>query len=94
MRLLLLLTSLALGTASIFKKHDKGSELHYELQPKYHVRPQQGWLNDPNGPMFWGGVYHLFFQYNPTSLHWGDMHWYHLTSYDLLHWQHQPVQLY
>ena len=64
MRLLLVLTSLALGSASIFRKHDKASELHYEQQPKYHVRPQQGWLNDPNGPVFHGGKYHLFFQHN------------------------------
>ena len=86
MRLLLLSTSLALGTASIFKKHDKG-ELHYEAQPKYHVRPQQGWLNDPNGPVFHGGKYHLFFQHNEEDASWGNIVWGHATSVDLVKWE-------
>ena len=43
--------------------------------------------------MFFNGMYHLFFQYNPDGPKWGDMHWYHLTSTDLLHWKHQPVAL-
>jgi beta-fructofuranosidase len=83
---LLVLTSLALGTASIFKKHDKG-ELHYEAQPKYHVRPQQGWLNDPNGPVFHNGKYHLFFQHNEEDATWGNIVWGHATSADLVHWE-------
>jgi len=88
MRLLLLLsTSLALSTASIFKKHDKGSELHYEQQPKYHVRPQQGWLNDPNGPVFHNGKYHLFFQHNQEDASWGNIVWGHATSVDLVKWE-------
>ena len=89
MRLLLLVTSLALGTASIFRKHDKSSELHYEQQPKYHVRPQQGWLNDPNGPIYVDGKYHLFFQHNhdQEDASWGNIVWGHATSSDLVHWE-------
>ena len=90
MRFLLLLTSLTLGTALLtFKKHDKvdASELHYELQPKYHVRPQQGWLNDPNGPIFHNGKYHLFFQHNEHDASWGHIVWGHATSSDLVHWE-------
>ena len=89
MRLLVLLASLALSTASIFRKHDKGSELHYEQQPKYHVRPQQGWLNDPNGPVFHNGKYHLYFQHNhdQEDASWGNIVWGHATSSDLVHWE-------
>ena len=89
MRLLVLLASLTLGTASIFKKHDKvdAHELHYEQQPRYHVRPQQGWLNDPNGPVFHGGKYHLFFQHNEEDASWGNIVWGHAQSADLVHWE-------
>ena len=89
MRRLLVLTSLTLGTATFFKKHDKGdaSELHYEQQPKYHVRPQQGWLNDPNGPIYVDGKYHLFFQHNERDASWGNIVWGHATSSDLVHWE-------
>jgi beta-fructofuranosidase len=59
----------------------------------YHAQPLKNWLNDPNGPMWFNGVYHLFFQYNPEGYNWGDMHWYHMTSTDMLHWKHQPVAL-
>ena len=89
MRLLLVLTSLTLGTAALFKKHDKGdaSELHYEQQPKYHVRPQQGWLNDPNGPIFHNGKYHLYFQHNERDASWGHIVWGHAQSVDLVKWE-------
>merc|ERR1719201_2126668 len=59
----------------------------------FHAQPIKNWLNDPNGPMFFNGYYHLFFQYNPKSKKWGDMHWYHMKSKDMLHWEHLPVAL-
>jgi len=59
----------------------------------YHAQPLHNWLNDPNGPMYFNGKYHLFFQYNPTGYKWGNMHWYHVISDDLVHWKHLPVAL-
>jgi len=59
----------------------------------FHAQPLKNWCNDPNGPMFINGTYHLFFQYNPDGYVWGDMHWYHMKSKDLLHWDHLPVAL-
>jgi len=59
----------------------------------FHPQPMKNWLNDPNGPMYFNGYYHLFFQYNPNGPKWGDMHWYHMASKDCVHWQHLPVAL-
>ncbi len=51
-------------------------------------------MNDPNGMVFYKGVWHLFFQYYPDSTVWGPMHWGHATSNDLVHWEERPVALY
>ena len=50
-------------------------------------------MNDPNGPVFWNGNYHMFFQYNPHAAVWGDMHWAHAISPDMIRWRHLPVAL-
>lgn len=61
--------------------------------PVLHIRPLQGWLNDPNGLCRMNGRYHVFFQYNPIAPVFGTMHWGHVSSTDLLHWQEHPVAL-
>ncbi len=61
--------------------------------PRFHVRPPQGWLNDPNGPFRWQGRYHLFFQHNPDRAQHGDICWGHATSDDLCTWSYEPVAL-
>jgi len=63
------------------------------LRPQYHLLPAKGWMNDPNGPIYWKGKYHMFFQYNPHDAVWGDMHWDHAVSDDLIHWRHMPVAM-
>jgi len=50
-------------------------------------------MNDPNGPIYWKGLYHTFFQYNPGAAVWGDMHWAHAVSPDMIHWRHLPLAL-
>lgn len=50
-------------------------------------------MNDPNGPIFWNGLYHMFYQYNPNAAVWGDMHWNHAVSDDMIHWRHMPIAL-
>src|SRR5690348_18121349 len=50
------------------------------LRPQYHLLPAKNWMNDPNGPIHWNGRYHMFFQYNPNTAVWGDMHWAHAVS--------------
>jgi beta-fructofuranosidase len=62
-------------------------------RPALHVTPTTGWLNDPNGLMHWRGQHHLFYQHNPDAARWGNIHWAHTTSSDLIHWQPQPQAL-
>jgi beta-fructofuranosidase len=63
------------------------------LRPQFHLLPAKNWMNDPNGPIFWNGKYHMFFQYNPNAAVWGDMHWNHAVSDDMIHWKHLPIAL-
>lgn len=60
----------------------------------YHVTPKANWINDPNGMVYYQGVYHLFFQYYPNGTTWGPMHWGHTISKDMVHWAEQPIALY
>jgi beta-fructofuranosidase len=63
-------------------------------RPQYHLIPKANWINDPNGPIYWKGKYHMFYQYKPpTSSYWGDTHWGHAISADMVHWRHLPLAL-
>jgi fructan beta-fructosidase len=64
----------------------------YRLQA--HFSPQEKWMNDPNGLVYYKGTYHLFFQYYPKATVWGPMHWGHAVSKDLIHWKQLPIALY
>ncbi len=62
-------------------------------RPNFHFTPALHWMNDPNGLVYYKGLYHLFYQYNPNSSTWGPMNWGHAVSTDLLNWQDMPIAL-
>ncbi|MEX0324243.1 MAG: glycoside hydrolase family 32 protein [Puniceicoccaceae bacterium] len=78
----------------------------HPYRDQFHVSTRRGWNNDPNGLVYAGaapsearqgggrGKYHMYYQHNPFGIHWGNMHWGHFVSEDLIHWEEQPIVLY
>ncbi|HVY75911.1 MAG TPA: glycoside hydrolase family 32 protein [Puia sp.] len=64
------------------------------FRPQIHFSPATGWMNDPNGQVYFAGTYHLFYQYYPDSTVWGPMHWGHAVSRDLVYWKPLPIALF
>jgi beta-fructofuranosidase len=62
------------------------------MRPQYHLLPAHGWMNDPCGPLYWKGCYHMFYQYNSEPISAVKL-WAHATSLDMIHWHRQPVAL-
>ncbi|KAJ0075781.1 hypothetical protein Patl1_33505 [Pistacia atlantica] len=101
---LLLLFSLFLGQGVVeleashhVYQNLQTSESTSESQPYrtgYHFQPPKNWMNDPNGPMIYKGIYHLFYQYNPKGAVWGNIVWAHSTSTDLINWTPHDAAIY
>lgn len=62
-------------------------------RPDIHFTPKSGWINDPNGLVVVDGIHHLYYQHNPDAPVWGNIHWGHATSSDLVTWDEQPIAL-
>ena len=76
----------------IFCWHQKPQHV-YPFRPQLHFAPEVGWHNDPNGLIYANGVYHLYYQWNPYGVGWGNMHWGHGVSRDMIRWEHCPAVL-
>ncbi|MCZ8522799.1 MULTISPECIES: glycoside hydrolase family 32 protein [Paenibacillus] len=72
---------------------DHKHEVREAYRLNYHLMPELGWMNDPNGFIHYGGAYHLFYQHYPYASVWGPMHWGHAVSRDLISWEYLPVGL-
>lgn len=83
----------AVARANLAVENGRARVENDPLRPLYHVVSASQWMNDPNGPVHHRGVYHLFFQHNPYGDVWGHMHWGHVRSRDLVHWERLPIAL-
>ncbi|SCC16782.1 beta-fructofuranosidase [Gilliamella bombicola] len=64
-----------------------------QYYPHFHLAPQSGWMNDPNGLIYFKGQYHAFYQHHPYDENWGPMHWGHAVSDDLVTWRRLPIAI-
>ncbi len=53
---------------------------------QYHAQPYQFWMNEPHAPMYYNGMYHLFYQQNMAGSYWRNICWGHFVSEDMVHW--------
>jgi fructan beta-fructosidase len=83
-----------LGISCPSKGQDTSSTYHEPYRLQIHFSPKTHWMNDPNGMVYFKGIYHLFFQYYPNGTTWGPMHWGHAESSDMIHWKEMPIALY
>ncbi|KAJ0936659.1 putative fructan beta-(2,1)-fructosidase [Helianthus annuus] len=73
-----------------FRNHTRLLNVSQPYRTAYHFQPTKNWMN---GPMYYKGVYHFFYQHNPYGPLWGNMSWGHAISHDLINWVHLDIAL-
>jgi sucrose-6-phosphate hydrolase SacC (GH32 family) len=73
---------------------DSDSLYKEPLRSQFHFSSKRGWINDPNGLVYYDGEWHLFYQHNPFN--WDHSRndynktWGHAVSTDLVYWRELP----
>jgi beta-fructofuranosidase len=83
----------ALSSGPLFSEDSGNSIASDRHRPLYHLMPPSNWMNDPNGPLYWKGRYHMFYQYSPSISNQGTKYWGHAVSTDLVHWKNLGIAL-
>ena len=70
--------------------------MDYLQKLNYHYKPKKGWINDPNGLVFFKGYYHIFYQHAPDFEIPGKqpMHWGHARTKNFVDWEELPIALF
>lgn len=89
-----MLSAFLLFWPCIIYGQDEKETYKEQYRPQVHFSPAGHWMNDPNGMVYYRGIYHLFFQYYPDGIVWGPMHWGHAISKDMINWKQLPIALY
>ena len=55
-------------------------------RPQYHGIPPAVWMNEPHAPIYYKGMFHVFYQHNPIGPYWSQIRWAHICSRDMIHW--------
>ena len=69
---------------------DESVYLGDRYRPQYHLIPPGAWMNEPHGPLYYKGKFHIFYQHNSTGPYWAQLRWGHLVSDDMIHWKYLP----
>ena len=64
-----------------------------QYRPDFHITPKTGWINDPNGFVYFKNKFFMYAQHNPYDCVWGPVHWLAFSSSDLIHWNEEGVVL-
>jgi fructan beta-fructosidase len=66
---------------------DRAKLTNDRQRPQYHASAPVHWQNEPSGPVYFNGQYHVFYQSNPRGPYWNHIRWGHLVSTDMVHWR-------
>lgn len=91
---ILLLTTIFLLSCSTKSKNDSDYKCAEKYRSQVHFSADKNWMGYPTGFVYFDNEYHLFFQHNPKNKFWGNIHWGHAVSKDLIHWKQLPIALY
>jgi beta-fructofuranosidase len=85
--------SLAISSRAIWGQNAGNRLARDRHRPQYHLMPPANWMNDPNGPLYWKGRYHMFYQYAGEISNTATKYWGHAVSRDLVHWRNLGIAL-